>query len=573
MDREQFWEWLGPHLGGEANVGRLDCRQNALFVTVKDAGVVDLQALRGIDGVAAVELNRGRLTIHLEESITNQSKEEHPMASKYDGLARIIIQNVGGKSNITGIRHCVTRLRFNLKDESKAQTDVLKDTDGIVTVIQAGGQYQVVIGNHVPDVYDAVIAVGHLENLAAGTVDEDGNPIEESGNGGGGKKDLLNSFIDILSGCMQPTLGCLGASGMVKGALAFCVSMGWMQSSWGTYQVLYAFGDGFFYFLPIFLGYTCAKKFKFDEFIGMSIGAGLLYPNMIALKGAEALGTIFAGTAFEMSYTTTFLGIPVFFPASGYPSSVVPVLLACAVTGKIVYPFFRKIIPDMVKLFLVPLCTICVMLPLTFLVVGPVSALICGVLQWFFGLLYGLPVVGGAIAGACVGAFWQVLVIFGLHWGLVPLMYANMGTLGYDFVLSPNNVCSWTQFGALAAVILKTKNQRTKSIAIPALVSAFFGVTEPAIYGITLPKKKPFVISCVVSAICGGAIGLLGIKKYMSSGMGLFAWPGFINPNPAPGENPLAGMIALIVIAIIGIIATFIGTYLTWDDGPQKKAN
>lgn len=292
---------------------------------------------------------------------------------------------------------------------------------------------------------------------------------------------------------MQPILGCLGTSGIIKGLLAFSVSMGWMDPSWGTYQVLYAFGDGFFYFLPIFLGYTCAKKLNFDEFIGMAIGVGLVYPNMVAMQGSSPLGTIFAGTAFEMSYTTTFLKLPVFFPASGYPSSVVPVLLASLVTAKWVYPFFRKIFPDTVKLFLVPLCTVCVMLPLTYLVVGPVSSLLCGALQWFFGLIFNLPVVGGAVAGALVGAFWQVLVMFGLHWGLIPLMYSNIGTLGYDIVLSPNNVCSWTEFGILAAVVLKTKSTKTRGIAIPAMISAFFGISEPAIYGITLPKKKPFL--------------------------------------------------------------------------------
>lgn len=490
------------------------------------------------------------------------------MASKYDGLARIIIQNVGGKANITGIKHCVTRLRFNLKDESKAQTEVLKETDGIVTVIKAGGQYQVVIGNHVPDVYDAVLAVGHLEALAQGTVDEDGNAVDDGGSSGG-KQSFLNAFIDIVSGCMQPTLGCLGASGIVKGILAFCTSMGWMQSSWGTYQVLYAFGDGFFYFLPIFLGYTCARKFKFDEFIGMALGAGLVYPNMVALKGSAALGTIFAGTAFQMSYTTTFLKIPVFFPASGYPSSVVPILLACLVTGKWVYPFFRKVIPDMVKLFLVPLCTVSVMLPLTFLVVGPIAGLLCGLLGWFFGLIFGLPVVGGAVAGACIGAAWQIFVIFGLHWGLVPLSIANMGTIGYDFVLAPTNVCSWTQFGILAAVVLKTKNARTKGVAIPALISAFFGVTEPAIYGITLPKKKPFVISCIISAVGGAIIGMSGVKKYMSGGMGLFSFPTFI--DPAAGGNGVKYMLIVVGVAIFGAVTSFIVTMLTWDDGPQKK--
>ena len=491
------------------------------------------------------------------------------MASKYDGLARIILQNVGGKSNITGIRHCVTRLRFNLKDESKANTDVLKETDGIVTVIQAGGQYQAVIGNQVSDVYDAVISVGHLEQLAEGLADESGNALGEGA--GGAKPNLLNRFIDVISGCMQPILGCLGASGIVKGLLAFSVSMGWMDPSWGTYQVLYAFGDGFFYFLPIFLGYTCAKKLNFDEFIGMAIGVGLVYPNMVAMQGSSPLGTIFAGTAFEMSYTTTFLKLPVFFPASGYPSSVVPVLLASLVTAKWVYPFFRKIFPDTVKLFLVPLCTVCVMLPLTYLVVGPVSSLLCGALQWFFGLIFNLPVVGGAVAGALVGAFWQVLVMFGLHWGLIPLMYSNIGTLGYDIVLSPNNVCSWTEFGILAAVVLKTKSTKTRGIAIPAMISAFFGISEPAIYGITLPKKKPFLLSCVVSGIGGAVIGLLGVKSYLSGGLGLFAWPAFINPNPAPGENPLYSMLVCIVVAVIAVIVTFVITWFTYKDEPDRK--
>jgi PTS system beta-glucosides-specific IIC component len=486
------------------------------------------------------------------------------MASKYDGLARIIIQNVGGKANITGIKHCVTRLRFNLKDESKAQTDILKDTDGIVTVIQAGGQYQVVIGNHVPDVYDAVIAVGHLESLAAGTVDEDGNPIADDGPSGE-KKNLLNTFIDIVSGCLQPTLGCLGASGIVKGLLYMATYFGLLSSSDGTYKILYAFGDGFFYFLPIFLGYTCAKKFKFDEFIGMSLGAGLVYPTMVAVSSGEALGTIFAGTTFEMSYYTTFLKIPVFFPASGYTSSVVPIILGSMVASKI-YQWLRKVIPDTVKLFLVPLFTVCITLPLIYLVIGPVANLLCGVIQLVFNIIFNIPVVGGALAGAFVGAIWQVLVIFGLHWGLVPLMYINMATVGYDWVLAPNIACSWTQFAALAAVLIKTKDAKMKKIAIPAIVSAFFGVTEPAIYGVTLPKKKPFIICCVAGSIGGLIIGTLGAVKYMSGGMGLFALPCFINPNPADGESAMRSLIIVIIAILVAMAISFVGTLVTWQD-------
>ena len=295
--------------------------------------------------------------------------------------------NVGGKGNITSVKHCITRLRFVLKDESKAQTEVLKQTDGIVTVIQAGGQYQVVIGNHVDYVYDAVVSVGHLEALAAGTVDEDGNAVEGANDGAGKKSSPLNTFIDLVSSILQPTLGVLGASGIVKGILACLTYFNILSTDSGTYQILYAFGDGFFYFLPVFLGYTAAKKVKMNEFIGLAIGAGLVYPNMVALKSAEALGTVFAGTAFEMSYTTTFLGLPVFFPASGYTSSVIPVILTCLVAGKL-YHWARKVIPDTIQLFMVPLFVIVVSLPLCYLVIGPVSGLFCGVIQAAFNVIY-----------------------------------------------------------------------------------------------------------------------------------------------------------------------------------------
>lgn len=571
MELTQWTEQLWAAIGGQDNTIRRDFCGGRLLVTVKDRSLVDLDAVCALPGVAAAELIRSRLALTPDEAMTQQLKEEQQMASKYDGLARIIIQNVGGKSNITGIKHCVTRLRFNLKDESKAQTEILKDTDGIVTVIQAGGQYQVVIGNHVPDVYDAVIAVGHLESLAAGTVDEDGNPIEDDNGGGSGEKQgLLNTFIDIVSGCMQPTLGCLGASGIVKGLLTMATYFGVLTTSDGTYKILYAFGDGFFYFLPIILGYTCAKKFKFDEFIGMSIGAGLVYPTMVSITSGEALGTIFAGTAFEMSYYTTFLKIPVFYPASGYTSSVVPIILASLVASK-VYQWLRKVIPDVVKLFLVPLCTVCIVLPLTYLVIGPAASLLCGVIQTAFNLIYNIPVVGGALAGAFVGGIWQCLVIFGLHWGLVPLMYINYATYGFDWVVSPNIPCSWTQFAALAAVLVKSKDPKIRKLSIPAIVSAFFGVTEPAIYGITLPKKKPFVICCIAGAVGGGFMGALKVYKYMAGGMGLFALPSFINPNPADGESAMRSLLLAIVAILIAMAISFFGTLLTWQDAPQKK--
>ncbi len=228
------------------------------------------------------------------------------MASKYDGLARIIIQNVGGRDNIISLTHCITRLRFKLKDESKANTDILKATDGIVTVMKAGGQYQVVIGNHVADVYDVVCEHAHIVGDAP-TASDDGGSEE--------KMSLGARLMDIISGVFQPCLFVLSAAGIIKGLLALWAFIAGQSgidvTTQGAYQIWYAIGDGFFYYFPIILGYTAAKKFKSNEFVGMALGVGLVYPNMVAITGGDVLGSVLAGTAFQMDYYTTFFGIPV----------------------------------------------------------------------------------------------------------------------------------------------------------------------------------------------------------------------------------------------------------------------
>ncbi|MCI8668698.1 MAG: PTS transporter subunit EIIC, partial [Lachnospiraceae bacterium] len=566
VDHSQILEQLLPALGGKENVSHSELTDRTLLVFVKDRSLTDLVALREVEGVAAAEINRNRVRLTMGETLQEEQNEEVPfMASKYDGLARIIIQNVGGKGNIIALKHCVTRLRFTLKDESLANTDILKNTDGVVTVLQAGGQYQVVIGSYVDYVYDAVIDVGHLQSATAGA-DQDDTAADDDGDGK--KRNLLNMFIDVVSAVIQPTLGVLGASGIVKGLLACLTYFHLLESSSGTYQVLYAFADGFFYFLPIFLGYTAAKKFKMNEFIGMALGASLVYPNMVALKGAEALGTAFAGTAFEMSYTTTFLGFPVFFPAAGYTSSVIPIILACLLGSKL-YKWGRKVIPDVLQMFLLPLLVILVMMPLTYLIIGPVSGLLCGVLQWVFNLVYNLPVIGGALAAAFVGFIWQICIIFGVHWGLTPLMYINLATMGFDYVLTANIACSWTQFAALGAVLVKSKDEKMKKITVPAFISAFFGVTEPAIYGITLPKKKPFYITCVASAIGGIIMGSMGVVKYMTGGMGLFALPCFIDPNE--GGVGMRNLIIACIAILVAMVISFVGTMIVWQDTVPKK--
>lgn len=563
-DPQELLHALYPLAGGEANVAAAVRRGAKLTLTLKDESLADGSALAALPYIAAVSVNNGRLRLELTAQAYEECKKENRlMASKYDGLARIIIQNVGGKSNIISVAHCITRLRFKLKDESKANKEVLESTDGVIKVMQAGDQYQVVIGNQVNDVYDAVLEVGHL--AAAGAVDEEGNAVEETS--GGGKKSPVSLLIDVISGTLQPTLGVMAATGIIKGLLALFDFLGLIPAASGTYQVWYAVADGFFYFMPIVLGYTAAKKFKVNEFIGMAIGIALCYPAMVNSTAGTVLGTVFTGTAFEMSYYLTFFGIPVIMPASGYTSSVVPIILAVAIAAPLEH-WLKKVIPDVIKLFVVPFVTLIVMVPLTYLVIGPIASILCSILSLFFNAIYSIPVVGGLIGGVLIGAFWQVLVIFGLHWSLVPLAMINYSLLGYDFILSPCFCVSFAQTFVVLAIVLKTKDEKLKKIAIPAFISGIFGVTEPAIYGVTLPKKTPFIYSCIAGAIGGAFTGLMRTRSYSIGGLGLFGLPSFIDTTGVMG---LTNMIYILIAILIASVAGFAMTYVLYKDEPAKK--
>lgn len=468
------------------------------------------------------------------------------MASKYDGLSRIIIQNVGGKSNIAGLTHCVTRLRFKLKDESKAQTDILKETDGIVTVIQSGGQYMVVIGNHVPDVFASVVSVGHLESIAQG------GGVDEADDGSKEKQNLFNAFIGIITGVFTPCLAVLSACGILKGFLALFSYFGWMDSAGGTYTLLYALADSFFYFMPVLLGYTAAKKFKLPEMEGLVIGLVMVYPTLTSasLAGMESF---------------KFAGIPVIMPAAGdYTSSVIPVICSVAFAA-FVEKRIKRFIPDVVKTFVTPLITLCITIPLTFLVIGPIAS---GAADLIGSLFAAIANVSDLLLGAFVGFFWQILVMFGLHWALILIAMNNMGTIGYDLILVGMFGTTFAQTGAVLAIWIKSKNKKLKSLAAPAFISSIAGVTEPAIYGITLPKKKPFFITCGVAGVAGAALAALGVKCYQMAGMGVFGYTAYIDA----ANNDISGMVTALIISGLSVVAGFILVYLTYkDDVPVKK--
>ncbi|TCI71142.1 PTS beta-glucoside transporter subunit IIABC [Exiguobacterium sp. SH0S7] len=458
---------------------------------------------------------------------------------KYEQLARDIIKHVGGKENVNSVVHCITRLRFKLKDESKANTEALKSMDDVVTVMKSGGQYQVVIGNHVPDVYKAVVEVGGFQNQS---------PIEEEE---GPKGSLFSRFIDIISSIFTPVLGVLAATGMIKGFNALFVALGWLDATSGTYQLLNAIGDSLFYFFPIFLGYTAIKKFGGSPFIGMAIGAALVYPTLSTLTAGDPLYTVFAGTMFESPIHITFLGVPVILMT--YSTSVIPIIIAAFFAAKL-EKFLKTVIPDVIKMFIVPLLTLLVIVPLTFILIGPIATWAGTLLGSATVAVYNLSPL---VAGLFLGGFWQVFVIFGLHWGLIPVAINNLTSLGADPVLALVFAASFAQIGAVLAVFLKIKNQKIKTLSIPAFISGIFGVTEPAIYGVTLPLKKPFIMSCIGGGIGGAIMGVMGTQVYIIGGLGVFGYPSNISP-----EGITSGFYGSLIGTAVAFVVGFVLTYL-----------
>ncbi|PKG22746.1 beta-glucoside-specific PTS transporter subunit IIABC [Niallia nealsonii] len=459
---------------------------------------------------------------------------------KYEQLAKDILANVGGRENVSSVVHCITRLRFKLKDESKANTEVLKNMDDVVTVMKSGGQYQVVIGNHVPDVYKAVTAVGGFQGQAPVEAEEEGP-----------KGSLFSRFIDMISSIFTPVLGVLAATGMIKGFNALFVALGWLENTSGTYQILNATGDALFYFLPIFLGYTAIKKFGGSPFVGMAIGAALVYPTLSALTTGDPLYTVFAGTMFQSPIYITFLGIPVILMS--YSSSVIPIIIAAFFAAK-VEKWLKTVIPDVVKAFVVPLLTLVIVVPVTFIVIGPIATWAGSLLGQGTLAIYNLSPI---IAGLLLGGFWQVFVIFGLHWGLVPIAFNNVATMGYDTILATVFAASFAQTGAVLAILIKTKNQKLKSLSIPAFISGIFGVTEPAIYGITLPLKKPFIMSCIAAGVGGAIAGATNVKGFIIGGLGVFGIPSYISPEGI-GMDLYGAVISMVVAFIAGLVLTLL---------------
>lgn len=464
---------------------------------------------------------------------------------KYASLAQEIVKNVGGKENINSLNHCITRLRFRLKDESIANDDYLKNLDGVITVMKSGGQYQVVIGNHVPKVYEEVME-------AAGLSDGFSSSDSDAPQG------IFNKLLDVLSGSFQPFLGVMAASGMIKGVMTLLVAFGLMEKGSDTYTMLYNVGDAIFYFMPIMLAYTASKKFKLNPILGMTIGMAMLMPALqkTALSAGGDAAIIFEGTFMQGdSFSTIFGFIPVI--AYNYASSVVPILFVIAFAAQ-VQKLMEKIIPEIIQNFLVPFFVLLIAVPVGYIAIGPVISALTNIFQ---SVLMAVMAFSPVVYGVVLGALWQVLVIFGLHWSIIPISIMQVTELGYSQVLTPMFTTTFAQTAVVVAMMMKTKSKEKKSLGIPAIISGVAGITEPAIYGFSLPAVKPFVYSCIAAAVGGGMMMSFDLIAYRSGGLGIF---GVLNYITQDGD-PTGLWLSLIAVAVSVVIA-FVLTYFFWKE-------
>lgn len=452
---------------------------------------------------------------------------------KYDQLAKAIIESVGGEQNVSSLVHCATRLRFVLKDKAKADKLKLEKLEGVIAVKESGGQFQVVVGNTVPEVYQAI---GKQTKLMEESTDT--SETSEKGN-------IFGRAIDVISSIFTPLLGVMAGAGILKGLLAIATNAGWLVPTETTYIILNATADSLFYFLPILLAVTSARKFGANQFVAMTVAGALIYPTIIQLK-ADAVAT-------------TFFGIPV--TMMSYTSTVIPIILAVWVMSY-VEKFFNRYVHESVKNFVTPLIALVTIVPLTLIVFGPIGVTSGDLIAAFILKVLAFNPI---LAGAFIAGVWQILVIFGIHWGVVPIFINNIATKGYDYIKPATAPAIFAQAGASFGVMLRSKNKKLKTLAGSTGITALFGITEPAVYGVTLRLKRPFIAAVISAAVGGGIVGHFGSVAVASGPPGLLTLPVFI------GDSMTAFYGLLIGVGVSFFLSMVLTYILGFEDDPIEK--
>lgn len=450
------------------------------------------------------------------------------MSKEYIGLAREIVSKVGGETNINDVYHCQTRLRFKLDDESKADTAALEAMGDVAKVMISGGVYQVIIGTHVKDVFEEIERIMPLKNREE----------KAAGDKKGEKKSIVGTVVDFIAGSFQPIIPALSGAGMIKALLAILIALKVIDNTSQTYYILNFFADAIFYFLPILLAFSEAQKLKCNAVLAAAVAAIMLHPSWGAMVAAGE--------------PVKFFGV-IPFTLATYTGSVIPIVLVI-LAQSYVERFLEKVIPKAVKLVFVPMLTFLVMGTLGLAVLGPLGTIIGGYLAMFFTFLstnasWAPPVL--------IGGFLPLMVMFGLHNGVAPLGVMQMAERGYDSIFGPGCVCSNIAQGVACLVVsLRTKDAKTRQIALSAGVTGLMGITEPALYGVNLPKKYPLISAMIGGGLGGLYAGLTQTHRFATGSSGLPAIFLYI------GDDTMKFFYNIIISLLISTVVTAVLTYV-----------
>ena len=442
----------------------------------------------------------------------------------YKKVATEIVEKIGGKENISSLTHCITRVRFKLKDDSKASAAEVKKIKGVLNVVEQGGQFQVVIGNEVEDVFNAVQDVTGIVGSAIDAVEKDDLKV---------KGKFMDQVIDLVTNIFTPILPALIGAGMIRSVLMILTKFAGLATDSGTYIVINEIYNAIFSFLPIYLAYAAAVKWKANPYIAVAIALTMCSSTIQGLVLGDGL---------------KFMGIPLSMQRQGYGSSVIPIIVTIWFMS-LVEKTATKFIPKYARYVLVPLCTLLITVPVMFIVIGPITSTLQSWMGAAYTWLYNL---NPTVCGVILGAAWQVLVVFGLHWGIVPLGTLNLAQYGRNTINAVTGPSNWTQAGAALGVALRTKNTELRETALSAGITGVFAITEPAIYGVNLPLKKPFYIAVVFAAIAGGIAGFGNAAALAGGPVGILSFPLFI------GE----GFGYFVVAMLVALFGTAIAVYL-----------
>lgn len=449
----------------------------------------------------------------------------------YGKIAGTILKLVGGEKNISHVGHCATRLRFNLNDESKADTEALKNTEGIVGVVSKGGQYQVIIGSDVPQVYQHLIKMVNL--------DDNKQAEKKSGN-------KINNLIDMIAGIFTPILPPLTAAGMLKAVLALLVAFKWVDSASSTYQVINFMADATFYFLPVLLANSAAKKFGCNQYLAMMLGAMLIHPNFISM----------VATSKEVGEAITVFGLPIY--NASYTSSVIPIVLGVWLMS-IVEPIADKISPKAIKFFTGPLITILITGISTLVVLGPLGYIVSNLIASGINTLNSYA---SWLVPTLMGTFLPFLVMTGTHHAITPIGINNRMTMGFDTIIYPGQLASnVAQGGAALAVSIKTKNSELKQLTSATGITAVCGITEPVLFGVTM-KIRTNLIAAMAGGCAGGLfMGLLNTKNFSGGSPGLLTLPSYIGI-----DAPMTNFYFACAGAAIAFVVSFVVSFVLFKD-------